>query len=156
MNRSCYCVWDLQSTDRSSALSELLSRTPHTGSHTRELLLRALEAREAAGATLVSEDIAMPHCRSTLVEDLVIILGRSPAGIGWPEEPARTIILFITPVRPSGPQEHLELISHIADRIRNSPAGGLAGAAGPSELAGMLGFELTEDGPDASGSREAH
>lgn len=151
LNRSCYCLWDVQSTDRSAAMAELLCSDPGLGEHTRELLLRALEAREHAGATLVSPGISMPHCRSFLVEDFLVILGRSRKGVPWPDEPARLIVLFVSPVKPSGPQEHMELIKHLATKIGESGQK-LFNAKSEGELARMLGFTLAGSGTDEPGS----
>jgi len=144
LDRSCYCLWDLQSTDRSSTLSEMLSCVAQTGEHSRELLLRALEARELAGATIVAPGTAMPHCRSILVDDFVVVLGRSREGVSWPEERVRLIILFISPVKPSGPQEHMELIKHLAGKIGESGQEKLFKASSSKQLADMLGFQLIE------------
>jgi fructose PTS system EIIA component len=151
LNRSCYCVWELQSTDRSSAVAELLSIIPQMGEHSRELLHRALEAREQAGATVVSPGISMPHCRSILVDDFVVILGRSAKGVSWPDDQVRLVILFISPVKPSGPQEHMELIKHLAGKITENGTK-LFKAQNQAGLADLLGFQLDGTGGHASRS----
>lgn len=142
MNNSCYCVWNLQSTDRGSALSELLSVIPNLGGHSREMLLKALENREQAGATLVAPGIAMPHCRSILTEDFIIVICRSIEGIAWPSEKASLVILFISPVKPSGPQEHMDLIAYLATHMKQNSSEVLFGAETPEKLAELLGLEL--------------
>lgn len=146
MNKSCYCVWDLQSTDRESALSELLSSVPRIGSHSREMLLKALQIREQAGATLVTPGIAMPHCRSILMDDLVIAIGRSASGIPWPEEPAGVVVMFISPVKLSGPQEHMNLIAHLANQMKTNGPEMITSADSPERLAGLLGLSLIQGG----------
>lgn|GEM_PF-424004 len=152
MDRSCYCLWDLQSTDRFPALQEMLALVTQLGEHSRELLLRALETRELAGATVVAPGVSMPHCRSILVDDFVIVVGRSGKGVGWPDEPVKLVILFISPVKPSGPQEHMDLIKHLAGRLGENGPEKLFAAAGAGQLAQLLGFQLAEGGADASGS----
>lgn len=152
MNKSCYCVWDLQSTDRDSALTELLASVPNIGAHSREMLIKALHIREQTGATLVTPGIAMPHCRSILMDDLVIAIGRSSSGIPWPDEPAGVVVMFISPVKPSGPQEHMDLIKHLVEHIRLHGPEKLTSAGSAAELAGLLGLELPEGGSDAPGS----
>jgi len=119
----------------------------------RELLAGALESREQAGATIVQDDIAMPHCRSILVDDFAIVLGRAPKGLGWPEKKVSTIILFISPVRPSGPQEHMDLIKHLVKSIkgkRNREK--LSRIETPEAMAKHFGFELVESDSDETGS----
>jgi len=146
LNKSCYCVWNLQSTDRESALSELLSSVPGIGSHSREMLLKALQIREQAGATLVTTGIAMPHCRSILVDDMVIAIGKSDSGIPWPEEPARVVVMFISPVKLSGPQEHMNLIAHLANQMKTNGPEKITGADSPERLAGLLGLSIIQGG----------
>jgi mannitol/fructose-specific phosphotransferase system IIA component (Ntr-type) len=106
------------------------------------MLLKALETREQAGATLVAPGIAMPHCRSILMEDFVIVLGRSAEGIAWPSERANIVIMFISPVKPSGPQEHMDLIAHLATNMKQNSSEKLTGADSPARLAELLGLEL--------------
>jgi len=146
LNKSCYCVWDLQSTDRDSALTELLASVPNIGAHSREMLIKALHIREQAGATLVTPGIAMPHCRSILMDDLVIAIGRSSSGIPWPDEPAGVVVMFISPVKPSGPQEHMDLIAHLASHMKNNGPERITGASSPEKLAELLGLDLIQGG----------
>lgn len=149
MDRSCYCLWDLQSTDRSQALQEMLGLVAQVGEHSRELLLRALEARELAGATVVAPGVSMPHCRSILVDDFVVVVGRSRKGVSWPDDPVKLVLLFISPVKPSGPQEHMDLIKHLAGRLGDNSSEKLFAASSARQLAQLLGFQLIEGGSDA-------
>lgn len=132
-----YVNWSLESTDRVSALSELLDGLPF-GTPTRELLAIALENREQAQPTIVHPGIAMPHCRSILVDDFVIVLARSEKGIPWPDEPVHQIIMFISPVRPSGTQDHMELIKHLARNLKGGGAEAFLAAGDPKEAVSIL------------------
>lgn len=152
MRRRCVCKWGLESSDRSGAISELLSQMPDLEKRRRQLLQTALESREQAGATVVHEGVSMPHCRSILVDDFLIAVGKSADGVAWPDEKVRIVILFISPVKPGGPEEHSELIRHFASRLRDGGAEKLFDAGGPSELADMLGLEILESETDESGS----
>lgn len=140
MERQCLVKWDLSSTSREDAISEILEEFSFQRT-TRDLLQTALETREAAEPTVVHEGIAMPHCRSILVDDFMIALGRSGGGIPWPEEPVAMIILFITPVRPTGPSEHMELIKHLAKTLRSGGAEKLLSAESAAEAASVLKFD---------------
>jgi mannitol/fructose-specific phosphotransferase system IIA component (Ntr-type) len=117
----------------------------------RELLLGALESREQAGATVIQEGIAMPHCRSILVDDFEIVVGRSVRGIGWPDDSVRLVILFVSPVKPTGPQEHMELIRHLVQSIKAAGPKKLFEAGSPSEITEYLDLELIESGADEPG-----
>lgn len=146
MKKRCYCKWNLMSTDRSSSIAELLDVVPSFDERRKSLLLTALESREQAGATVVHESISMPHCRSILVDDFEIVLGRSKKGVGWPEEKVELVILFISPVTPKSPEEHTQLIKQFADRIKDGGAKKIFAAEDCSELAELLDLELLDGG----------
>lgn len=131
----------MTSVTREEAISELLDGFSFQRA-TRTLLQTALETREMAEPTMVHEGIAMPHCRSILVDDIMIALGRSAGGIPWPERRVKLIILFMTPVKPTGPSEHLELIKHLAQTLRSGGAEDLLSATDPAEAAEVLKFTL--------------
>ena len=101
---------------------------------------------------MVHDGISMPHCRSILVDDFLIAVGRSSDGVGWPDEKVKIVILFISPVKPGGPQEHSELIKHFATSLRKGGAEKLFEAEGPEELAELLGLETAESEAHESGS----
>lgn len=146
MKRQCSsCNWSLSSTDRASALSEILGGLS-LGRPSRELLTIALETREQAQPTIVFPGIAMPHCRSILVDDFVILLGRSEKGIPWPDDPVHMIIMFISPVKPTGPQEHMELIKHLAKQLKDGGAEALLAAGSCTAANSILKLEMSTDG----------
>jgi mannitol/fructose-specific phosphotransferase system IIA component (Ntr-type) len=146
LKRQCSCFnWNLASTNRVSALSEVLSGLP-LGKPSRELLAIALETREHAQPTIVYPRIAMPHCRSILVDDFVILLARSEKGIPWTDDIVNLIIMFISPVKPTGPQEHMELIKHLARQLKDGGAEALLAAGTATEAASILKLEPNWNG----------
>lgn len=137
MERKCLCKWNMSSKNWKGAISELL--TEFSFKTTSEMLLQtALETRELADPTIIHEDIAIPHCRSILVDDFRIIIGKSDSGIPWPKERVSVIILFISPVKPSGPSEHMELIKHLAKALRSGGAEKILSAGSPASAASIL------------------
>ncbi len=147
MAYTCYHNWHLESVDLSSAIEELLRELPFSAPK-RELLAAALETREQAGPTVVGEGIAIPHCRSILVDEMQVVLGRSGRGIPWPDEKVSTIILFVSPARQTGPGEHMEFIRHVAGKLRGEGSGRLRRADDAAEAAALLKLDLCEDGGD--------
>ena len=138
MKYTALCKFDLESGNRNDVIEELLGILP-LGDKTSSLLAGALEVREQVGATVVHRGIALPHCRSILVDQLAIAVGRSEKGIPWPEEKVNTIILFISPVKPNGPEEHSAFLSHIAGCLRKS-GDELASAGSIEKLFELLNF----------------
>ena len=147
MKRQCFCKWNMFSKTRKDAITELLKEFSFQKT-TENLLQTALETRETADPTIVHEGIAMPHCRSILVSDFMIIIGKSKNGIPWPKEKVTVIILFITPVRPSGSSEHMELIKHLAKSLRSGGAEKILSAESPSEAVSILKFNYQESPGD--------
>jgi len=137
LKRQCLCKWNISSTNWKDAISELLKEFSFKET-TESLLQTALETREFADPTIIHENIAIPHCRSILVDDFKIIIGKSDTGIPWPDEKVTVIILFITPVKPSGPTEHMELIKHLAKTLRSGGAEKVLAAGSPTEIASIL------------------
>jgi mannitol/fructose-specific phosphotransferase system IIA component (Ntr-type) len=57
------------------------------------------------------------------------------------------MIMFISPVKPDGPHEHLAFISHVASRIKKS-AEAILNASNSESLLSLLGMELILGGVD--------
>ena len=142
LKRQCsHSNWNIASGDRRSAIYELLAGV-EVSDASRELLSVALETRECAEPTIVHPGIAMPHCRSILVDDIIVVLARSERGIPWPDEMVNVIILFISPVKPTGSQKHMELIRHLARYLRNGGAEVLLEAGSAGEAAAVLRLDM--------------
>lgn len=144
MKYTVSCRFELVATSRAEAITELLELFP-LGQKSRDLLTGALDLREKIGATVVHEGIALPHCRSILVDKLIIVVGRSEAGIAWPEKKVNTVILFVSPVNLNSPQEHSKLLGHIASKIRKS-GDEIIASGNQDELLKLLGFQHEEQG----------
>lgn len=67
----------------------------------------ALE-REAQEPTYVGRGMAIPHARVEGLANAYVYLARSEAGIPWPEEAARTIVLLVVPAEQ--PDLYLQLL----------------------------------------------
>ncbi len=143
MKRPIFSNWSITSVNRKAAISELLKLFSFQKT-SEDLLLTALEIREQAEPTIVHKGIAMPHCRSILVDDFMIAIGKSKKGIPWPVKKVKVIILFITPVKPSGPEEHMKLIKHLAKLLQSDGAEKLLSVDSPIEAASILQFTLQE------------
>jgi PTS system nitrogen regulatory IIA component len=61
--------YNVEASDRESALQAVLARMPLKDDADRDLLLDVLLAREAAGSTGIGDGIAIPHVRSPVVLD---------------------------------------------------------------------------------------
>ncbi len=134
----------MNSASREEAITELLGLFS-IGEKSRGLLAGALDIREKIGATVVHNNIALPHCRSILVDKLTVVVGRSQPGISWPEQIVNTVILFVSPVNLNAPLEHNKFLSHIAGKIKKS-GDKISEVENQDELLTLLGFKLADQG----------
>jgi mannitol/fructose-specific phosphotransferase system IIA component (Ntr-type) len=90
---------DLDAEDKDSALRELvglLGLEPEAGG----ILFRLLRKRENLGSTGIGRHVAIPHCRSLVVDRLRIAYGRKPKGLEFEAmdgKPVHHLFLIIAP-----------------------------------------------------------
>jgi PTS system nitrogen regulatory IIA component len=87
-------------------------------SHVAEVAAGAMN-RESIGSTGIGPGMAIPHCRTSLVNDIVCAYGTSEAGIDFDSldgEPVHSIFLLLTP--PDQKEKHLQLMKSFASQIR--------------------------------------
>jgi nitrogen PTS system EIIA component len=91
--------FDLQATDKDSALDELvrlLGVDPRAG----ETLLRVLQRRESLGSTGMGRGIAIPHCRSLVANRLRLAYGHARKGVEFHAidgKPVHHLFLIVAP-----------------------------------------------------------
>lgn len=111
-------VLELQATDKTGAITELVDRLVKTGDlspERRDEALQAVLEREQRMSTGLQHGVAVPHGKTDAVQDLVAALGRSSAGIDFEcldGQPAHIIILILSPQSMSGP--HIEFLAEIS------------------------------------------
>ena len=115
---------DLRSTDRDSALAELVEQIPQLAKEpaARQTLLKALHEREQLHSTGIGDGIALPHARNALVglvDDPLIVFGRHAQGIPYDSidgVPARLFFLLLAPTVT----QHLGILARLS-RILHDP-----------------------------------
>ena len=76
-------------------------------------------AREAIGSTGIGHGIAIPHCRTVHVKEIVCAYGSSESGIDFDSldgEPVHSVFMLLTP--PDMKEQHLQLMKSFAAQIR--------------------------------------
>jgi PTS system nitrogen regulatory IIA component len=121
--REDFFITDLKGTEKESILKELLS--PLKLNHLLnqpELLLETLKQRETLGSTGIGKQIAIPHCRTLTVSELLIVIGYSKEGIEWKAIDGKPVHLFFLIIAP--PQEkqnsYLPILGKICELVRDS------------------------------------
>lgn len=105
----------LAATTKAEALAELVSLL-RADEKSAETLLRMLQRREALGSTGVGRGVAVPHCRSLVVQRLQLAYGHSPAGIPFDAAdglPVHHLFLIVAPPNEVSNQ-YLPILGKIA------------------------------------------
>ncbi len=106
---------DLKAKDKEGVLREMISvlKLPKDK---EELLLSSLMQREKLGSTGIGKGIAIPHCRSVVVDNITLIVGVSKEGVDFDAldgKPVHLIFMLVaTPMDPS--MQYLTALGNIA------------------------------------------
>jgi PTS system fructose-specific IIA component/PTS system nitrogen regulatory IIA component len=110
-------------TGRGPAIEFLVQELACRGMIPADLVGAAVEAviiRESWGTTALGGGVAIPHARFTGPESVVLIHGRSAAGLNWPDAPeggaVHEVYLVLSPV--DRPGDHLRALAYVANQVR--------------------------------------
>ena len=110
---------ELRSRDKKEVLRELVDLF-HLDEKAKGILLETLRKREELGSTGVGKSIAIPHCRSLLVKDLHLAIGRSRKGVDFGSLDGKPVHLFFlivsSPLEPSN--QYLIVLGKVAQIAR--------------------------------------
>lgn len=90
---------DLQGETKDEILKELIALLA-LDEKSEGILFKMLKRRENLGSTGIGRGIAIPHCRSLVVNRLRIAFGRKPDGIDYnaiDDQPVRSFFLIVAP-----------------------------------------------------------
>lgn len=111
-------VVDLEAQDRWQAIEELMSHLADThkiqSSH-RDSIAESIRKRELSMSTGIGFGIGIPHASTTLVSEVVAVVGRSRKGIQFDaldSKPVHLVFLFLVPVGEF--QKHVHLLANVA------------------------------------------
>lgn len=102
-----------------SALSASLVQAGKIAEGDLDALIAVAMTREERGSTGIGNGIAIPHCRTDLVDTIMCAFGHSSDGLDFDSldgEPVHSVFLLITPEDQR--EQHLELMRNFATQIR--------------------------------------
>ena len=130
---------DMNATERWPAIVELIDLLVRLGKikpDARDSILDSLKQREETMSTGIGFGIAIPHCSSDRINDVVAAFGRSKAGIEFDaldNAPVKFVVLFIVPKNQF--QTHLRTLASIAKFLNDrSVRESLASAKSADEI----------------------
>jgi PTS system nitrogen regulatory IIA component len=112
----------LRAHAQSDALREIVDLLVANGKIGKaKKFLEQLQARERTNSTYAADGVAFPHARTKLVEEIVVGIGRSEAGIPWTSrgEVVNLIFLFAVPERLIS--DYLVVVGAIARTTKDRP-----------------------------------
>lgn len=106
---------DLKATKKEDVLREMV-KLLGLSSAAQKNLAATLVTREDLGSTGVGNGIAIPHCRSLVVGELMVAIGRSKTGVSFQSmDGKRANLFFLIVAPPSGdPSEYLIALGKVA------------------------------------------
>lgn len=112
---------DLGAADKDAALREmvgLLELDPNA----EEMLYKLLKKRENLGSTGIGKGVAIPHCRSLVVDRLRVAYGRKPGGLDFDAVDAKPVHHFFLIVAPPVEisNQYLPILGKIAQFCKNT------------------------------------
>jgi len=130
-------IIDLQSTDKSSALGELLEAIIHSDKITdAKKFSKAIRAREKLMSTGIGYGIAVPHARDHSILDFVMAMGRSKNGVKYEsidDQPVQ--LIFMIGASDSQDKDYIKLLSRLVLRLKNDDLKNkILSADSPSEI----------------------
>jgi nitrogen PTS system EIIA component len=90
---------DLKGETKDEILKELIALL-HLDDKSEGILFKMLKRRENLGSTGIGRGIAIPHCRSLVVNRLRLAFGRKPSGVDFKaidDQPVRDFFLIVAP-----------------------------------------------------------
>ena len=86
-----------------------------------ETFLGQLHAREAINSTYAADGIAFPHARTKLVDEIILGIGRSEAGIPWTGKGEVAQLIFLIGVPERLINDYLVVVGAIARATSDRP-----------------------------------
>jgi fructose-specific phosphotransferase system IIA component len=118
-----FFIPELTSATKEKVLEELVQPLMNSGKvKSKSLILETLKRRETLGSTGIGKGIAVPHCRTSVVSEIHIVVGISNAGIPYDAIDKKDVKIFFLIVAP--PQEetnlYLPILGKIVEMVRNA------------------------------------
>lgn len=113
---------ELVATNKDEAIRELAHPLRKSGQISNaDELLNEIFNREEKGSTGIGSGLAIPHCRTALVKEILFSVGRKAKGIDFDSiDDSKAQIFFLLAIPNDKMQTYIKVISKLT-RILNSP-----------------------------------
>jgi mannitol/fructose-specific phosphotransferase system IIA component (Ntr-type) len=113
---------NLRATTQTGAMREivdLLVAADTIGN--QEKFLSEMRARETINSTYAADGVAFPHARTKLVDQIVLGIGRSEAGIPWTGKGEVAHLIFLIAVPERLISDYLVVVGAVARATKDRP-----------------------------------
>jgi PTS system nitrogen regulatory IIA component len=113
---------DVPGSDRPTALRAMAERLSATAIMVScDDLYRRLWEREELGTTAIGKEVAVPHCKVEGLDEVVVAIGLSQAGIDFESEDGLLVRLMFVVVSPAeAPADHLRSLAAISKWVKTT------------------------------------
>jgi mannitol/fructose-specific phosphotransferase system IIA component (Ntr-type) len=113
-------ILKLRSRKPANAIREIVQMLAHTVKIAKpEAFLEQVLAREQTHPSVVENGVAFPHARTDLVEEIVIGVGRSRAGIPFGQDQQRAHLIFVVGVPERLISDYLVCVGTLARLVKD-------------------------------------
>jgi mannitol/fructose-specific phosphotransferase system IIA component (Ntr-type) len=113
---------NLRARTRDDALREIAELLVANGKiDNGERFLNKLQQREKTNSTYAADGVAFPHARTKLVDEIVIGIGRSEAGIPWTAKGEIAHLIFLIAVPERLISDYLVVVGAVARITKDRP-----------------------------------
>jgi mannitol/fructose-specific phosphotransferase system IIA component (Ntr-type) len=113
-------ILGLRSRKASNALREIIELLTQNGKiQNPEVFFEKVLAREAAHPSVVENGVAFPHARTDLVDEIVVGIGRSRAGIPFEHNGVRARLIFVIGVPERLVNDYLICVGTLVRLVRD-------------------------------------
>ena len=113
---------NLGATTQAEAMREIVDRLVAAGKIDKpKKFLEQLRARETTNSTYAADGVAFPHARTKLVDQIVLGVGRSEAGIPWSGKGELAHLIFLIAVPDRLISDYLVVVGAIARATKDRP-----------------------------------
>jgi mannitol/fructose-specific phosphotransferase system IIA component (Ntr-type) len=115
-------AFNLRARTQEGAMREIVDLLVAAGKiDNPDKFLEQLQAREATNSTYAADGVAFPHARTKLVDEIVVGVGRSEAGIPWTDKGETAHLIFLIAVPERLISDYLVVVGAIARITRDRP-----------------------------------
>ncbi len=112
---------DLSATDKIEIMKEMIEVLGNQEKITdKEGLLKVLQEREELETTGIGDGIALPHARTNIVKELMVVFGRSKKGVDFEaldDKPVFLLFLIVAPTKDSS--KVMRLLAGVCRILKN-------------------------------------